>query len=56
MSRYIARRIVFLGLTILVTSLIIFIVTQLLPGDVARVVLGAPHVQQSVLTRDTTFI
>jgi peptide/nickel transport system permease protein len=39
-SRYIARRIVFLGLTILVTSLIIFIVTQLLPGDVARVVLG----------------
>ncbi len=40
MSRYIARRIVFLGLTILVTSLIIFIVTQLLPGDVARVVLG----------------
>ena len=40
MTKYIARRIVFLGLTILVTSLIIFIVTQLLPGDVARVVLG----------------
>jgi peptide/nickel transport system permease protein len=39
-TKYIARRIVFLGLTILVTSLIIFIVTQLLPGDVARVVLG----------------
>jgi peptide/nickel transport system permease protein len=40
MSRYILRRIGFLALTLLLTSLIIFIVTQSLPGDVARVVLG----------------
>ncbi len=40
MSRYILRRIGFLALTLLLTSLIIFTVTQSLPGDVARVVLG----------------
>ncbi len=40
MAKYIARRVGFLALTIVLTSLVIFIVTQLLPGDVARVVLG----------------
>lgn len=40
MLRYILRRLGFLILTILLTSLIIFLVTQLLPGDVARVILG----------------
>lgn len=40
MLRYILRRIGFLILTILLTSLIIFLVTQLLPGDVARVIMG----------------
>ncbi len=40
MAKYIARRVGFLALTIVITSLIIFGVTQLLPGDVARVVLG----------------
>ena len=40
MAKYIARRVGFLALTIVITSLVIFIVTQLLPGDVARVVLG----------------
>lgn len=40
MAKFIARRVGFLALTIVITSLIIFIVTQLLPGDVARVVLG----------------
>jgi peptide/nickel transport system permease protein len=40
MARYILRRIGFLALTILLTSLIIFFITQMLPGDVARVVLG----------------
>src|SRR5690606_32766672 len=34
------RRTLFLGLTILLTSLVVFSITQLLPGDVARVVLG----------------
>lgn len=40
MLRYILRRLGFLILTVILTSLIIFIVTQLLPGDVARVILG----------------
>lgn len=40
MTTYVLRRLAFLGLTIVVTSLVIFITTQLLPGDVARVVLG----------------
>jgi peptide/nickel transport system permease protein len=39
-TRFILRRIGFLALTILLTSLIVFTVTQLLPGDVARAVLG----------------
>lgn len=40
MSRYILRRMGFLAMTLLLTSLIVFSVTQFLPGDVARVVLG----------------
>ena len=40
MGRYILRRIGFLALTFILTSLIIFTVTQFLPGDVARVILG----------------
>ena len=40
MSRYIFRRLGFLLLTVIFTSLIIFFITQLLPGDVARVILG----------------
>ena len=40
MIRYLLRRLGFLLLTIILTSLLIFIITQLLPGDVARVILG----------------
>ncbi len=40
MLRYLLRRLGFLLLTIVLTSLLIFIITQLLPGDVARVILG----------------
>ena len=40
MGRYILRRIGFLALTFILTLLIIFTVTQFLPGDVARVILG----------------
>ncbi|MEM6429530.1 MAG: ABC transporter permease [Deinococcota bacterium] len=40
MSRYIVRRLGFLLLTLLLTSIIIFTVTQLLPGDIARIILG----------------
>lgn len=40
MLRYVLRRLAFLVLTVLITSIIVFAVTQLLPGDVARVILG----------------
>jgi peptide/nickel transport system permease protein len=40
MTRFLVRRLAFLVLTLVITSLIIFSVTQLLPGDVARVILG----------------
>lgn len=40
MIRYILRRLGFMLVTVFLTSLIIFGVTQLLPGDVARVILG----------------
>lgn len=40
MANFLLRRTLFLGLTILLTSLVVFSITQLLPGDVARVVLG----------------
>jgi peptide/nickel transport system permease protein len=39
-ARFLLRRFGFLLLTIFLTSLIIFTVTQFLPGDVARVILG----------------
>lgn len=40
MTRFLIRRIFLLILTLLVTSMIVFALTQLLPGDVARLVLG----------------
>lgn len=40
MLRYTLRRLGFLVITVIITSLIVFLVTQLLPGDVARVILG----------------
>ncbi len=40
MMRYLLRRLGLLLLTLLLTSLIIFAVTQFLPGDVCRIILG----------------
>lgn len=40
MGRFLLRRLGFLVLTVLVTSLIVFIITQFLPGDVCRIILG----------------
>lgn len=40
MLRYLSRRMAFLFLTLFLTSLLIFLVTQFLPGDVARIILG----------------
>lgn len=40
MIAYILRRAAFLVLTLLLTSILVFAITQLLPGDVCRVILG----------------
>jgi peptide/nickel transport system permease protein len=40
MYRYLLRRLGFLALTVVVTSLLVFTVTQFLPGDVCRIILG----------------
>ena len=40
MTKFVLRRLGFLVLTVFFTSIIIFTVTQFLPGDVARVILG----------------
>lgn len=40
MAKFIVRRLAFLALTVLLTSIIVFVVTQFLPGDVARIILG----------------
>jgi peptide/nickel transport system permease protein len=40
MALYTLRRLGFLVLTLLITSMIVFLVTRWLPGDVARVILG----------------
>ncbi|MFL7893251.1 MAG: ABC transporter permease [Anaerolineales bacterium] len=40
MSIFLLRRMAFLALTVLLTSLLVFLVTQWLPGDVCRIVLS----------------
>lgn len=40
MTRFIIRRLFLLVVTLLITSLLIFLLTQLLPGDIARLILG----------------
>lgn len=40
MLRYLVRRFILLAVTLLLTSVVIFGLTQLLPGDVARLILG----------------
>jgi peptide/nickel transport system permease protein len=40
MLKYILKRLAFLLLTLLLTSILIFLITQWLPGDVARIILG----------------
>lgn len=40
MTRFILRRFAFLILTLFLTSVLIFVLTRVLPGDVARVLLG----------------
>jgi peptide/nickel transport system permease protein len=48
MSRYVLRRLGFMLVTLLLTSIIVFLVTQWLPGDIARIILGREAGQAAV--------
>jgi peptide/nickel transport system permease protein len=48
MTRYLLRRLGLLFITILLTSILIFAITQLLPGDIARVILGREAGEQAL--------
>lgn len=48
MARYLFRRIVLLVVTLVVTSVIIFALTQLIPGDVAKLILGREASEKSL--------
>ncbi|MBZ0276180.1 MAG: ABC transporter permease [Anaerolineae bacterium] len=48
MTRYLIRRLLLLGVTMLVTSLLIFALTQVIPGDVARLILGREAGEQAL--------
>lgn len=50
MLRYLVRRLMLLAVTLLLTSVVVFGLTQLLPGDVARLILGRDARPQAVET------
>jgi peptide/nickel transport system permease protein len=50
MHLYVIRRLGFLGMTIILTSVIVFSITQWLPGDVARVILGREAGEEALQT------
>jgi peptide/nickel transport system permease protein len=54
MARFFGKHLLFLGITLAVVSLIVFLLTELTPGDVARKILGAYATQEQVahLTRE----
>jgi peptide/nickel transport system permease protein len=54
MARFFGKHLLFLGITLLVVSLIVFLLTELTPGDVARKILGAYATEEQVahLTRE----
>ncbi|RMF78612.1 MAG: ABC transporter permease [Chloroflexi bacterium] len=49
MARFILRRLLLLLVTLFVTSMIVFALTQLLPGDVARLILGREAGEQALI-------
>ena len=55
MAQFIMRRFTTLLLTIILTSIIIFSLTQLLPGDVARLVLGREAAPSEIAAFKTRF-
>ncbi len=55
MIRFLARRISLVLLTIVATSIIVFALTQLLPGDVARLILGREASSERVAAFNAQF-
>lgn len=55
MLAYVVRRLLLLVVTLLVTSLLIFALTQLLPGDVARLILGREASVERVAAFNTQY-
>jgi peptide/nickel transport system permease protein len=50
MFKFTLRRMAFLSMTLLLTSILVFAVTQFLPGDIARVILGREAGEAAVET------
>lgn len=48
MARFFGKHLLFLGITLVVVSLIVFLLTEFTPGDVARKILGAYATQEQV--------
>lgn len=55
MTRYVIRRLLLLIVTLLITSVIIFALTQLLPGDVAKLILGRDASEQAIARFEADF-
>jgi len=55
MTGYIIRRVLLLGLTLLVTSALVFALTQIVPGDVARLILGRDASPEQIATFKAQF-
>lgn len=51
MARFMVRRLVFFLFTLLLTSLLVFVLTRVLPGDVARVLLGREASEAAVAAK-----
>ena len=47
MARYILRRLGFIALTMLLASILIFAATQVIPGDIATMILGRFATEQA---------
>ena len=53
MLRFLTRRLTFMALTLLIVSMVIFAVTELLPGDVAVMIMGSEATDETLQTLRT---
>jgi peptide/nickel transport system permease protein len=47
-GRFVLRRFVLTGITLLIVSLTIFVITEIIPGDIAQVILGQEATEESL--------